>query len=192
MNKTVSILGCGWLGLPLAEFLITKGYSVKGSTTSPGKLNTLTSRKIKSFLIELNPDIHGDNIQDFFRSEILVINIPPGGGEHKMTYHKNQIESVLDEVKNSTVNRIIFISSTSVYGNENREITEKDLIDVLDLTIKKDRENKLVTFLCLLSAYTDSAQFNLSFNAPSSSGKSYIPLEIAQLFPQEPNGNPVL
>lgn len=126
MNKTVSILGCGWLGLPLAEFLITKGYSVKGSTTSPGKLNTLTSRKIKSFLIELNPDIHGDNIQDFFRSEILVINIPPGGGEHKMTYHKNQIESVLDEVKNSTVNRIIFISSTSVYGNENREITEKD------------------------------------------------------------------
>lgn len=30
---TVSILGCGWLGLPLAEQLLAEGYSVKGSTT---------------------------------------------------------------------------------------------------------------------------------------------------------------
>ena len=66
-----------------------------------------------------------------------------------------------------------------------QEITENEILEVLNLTIKKDRENKLITFLCLLSAYTDHAQFNISFNAPSSSGKSYIPLEVAQLFPQE-------
>lgn len=58
-----------------------------------------------------------------------------------------------------------------------------DLASVLDLTIKKDRENKIVTFLCLLSAYTENAQFNLSFNSPSSTGKSYIALEVAKLFP---------
>jgi len=39
--------------------------------------------------------------------------------------------------------------------------------------------------LCCLSAYTDSSQFNISFNAPSSSGKSYIPTEIASLFPSK-------
>lgn len=37
----------------------------------------------------------------------------------------------------------------------------------------------------MLAAYTDNAQFNISFNAPSSSGKSFIPLEISNLFPQE-------
>ena len=37
----VSILGCGWLGLPLAKALIGEGYTVKGSTTTPAKLNLL-------------------------------------------------------------------------------------------------------------------------------------------------------
>jgi len=63
-------------------------------------------------------------------------------------------------------------------------MTADELADVLGLTIKKDDTNKLVTFLCELSAYTDNAQFNISFNAPSSTGKSYIPTEIAKLFPQ--------
>lgn len=62
-------------------------------------------------------------------------------------------------------------------------ITAPELMKTLGLTIKKDNENKLVTLLCQLSAYTENAQFNISFNAPSSTGKSYIPTEIAQLFP---------
>lgn len=59
------------------------------------------------------------------------------------------------------------------------------LLETLGLTIKYDAENKLATFLCELSAYTESSQFNISYNAPSSTGKSYIPTEIARLFPQD-------
>ena len=65
------------------------------------------------------------------------------------------------------------------------ELTPEKLIDTLGLTIKYDAENKLATFLCELSAYTESAQFNISYNAPSSTGKSYIPTEVARLFPQD-------
>ncbi len=64
-------------------------------------------------------------------------------------------------------------------------ITSEQLVDTLGLTIKYDAENKLTTFLCELSAYTESSQFNISYNAPSSTGKSYIPTEIARLFPKE-------
>lgn len=64
-------------------------------------------------------------------------------------------------------------------------LTPEKLIDILGLTIKYDAENKLTTFLCELSAYTESAQFNISYNAPSSTGKSYIPTEIARLFPED-------
>jgi hypothetical protein len=60
-----------------------------------------------------------------------------------------------------------------------------ELLQTLGLTIKQDEENKIVTFLCQLSAYTENAQFNISYNAPSSTGKSYIPTEIARLFPEE-------
>lgn len=61
----------------------------------------------------------------------------------------------------------------------------EDLADTLSLTIKEDKENKVATFLCQLSAFTEDSQFNVLLNAPSSSGKSYIPLEISNLFPKE-------
>ena len=64
-----------------------------------------------------------------------------------------------------------------------KHITISEVEEVLDLTIKEDRENKLLTFFALLSTYTEDSQLNLSFNAPSSSGKTYIPLEVSKLFP---------
>jgi len=64
-------------------------------------------------------------------------------------------------------------------------LSSQELVEILGLTIKQDEENKIVTFLCELSAYTENAQFNISYNAPSSTGKSYIPTEIARLLPEE-------
>lgn len=66
-----------------------------------------------------------------------------------------------------------------------KPLTTQDLLNILGLTIKQDEENKIATFLCELSAFTENAQFNISYNAPSSTGKSYIPTEIARLFPEE-------
>jgi len=61
----------------------------------------------------------------------------------------------------------------------------EELKKSLGLTIKKDDINKIITFEAQLSAYTEESQLNLSNNAPSSTGKSYIPMEIAELFPEE-------
>jgi hypothetical protein len=66
-----------------------------------------------------------------------------------------------------------------------KEININELTEILGLTIKKDDDNKIITFLCMLSAYTEGSQFNVSFNAPSSAGKSFVAMEIAKLFPQE-------
>jgi len=126
MNNNISILGCGWLGFPLAEFLAAKGFNVKGSTKSPEKPKLLSSKNIQPFHIELNPLMVGNNIKDFFNTNLLVINIPPGGGDDKVNFHKKQVESILNQVKRSPIAKIIFISSTSVYGNENRMVTEND------------------------------------------------------------------
>lgn len=66
-----------------------------------------------------------------------------------------------------------------------KPINTDDLIKILGLTIKRDETNKIITFLAQLSAYTEDSQINISFNAPSSTGKSFIPLEIVKLFPDE-------
>lgn len=71
-------------------------------------------------------------------------------------------------------------------NNENlKPIKLQEIIEILGLTIKKDNTNKLIAFLCMLSIYTDNSQFNISFNAPSSTGKSFIPMEVSSLFPRE-------
>jgi len=66
-----------------------------------------------------------------------------------------------------------------------QEITMEEVAKCLDITIKHDEANKIITFLCMLSAYTEDSQFNISFNAPSSAGKTYIATEVAKLFPKE-------
>jgi hypothetical protein len=63
--------------------------------------------------------------------------------------------------------------------------TPSDLLEVLGATIKQDNTNKILVFLAQLLSFTENDQLNLSFSAPSSSGKSYLALEIASLFPQD-------
>lgn len=65
-----------------------------------------------------------------------------------------------------------------------RQMDSVELADILGLTIKKDNTNKVITFLTELSAFTEESQMNITFIAPSSTGKSYIPTEIAAIFPQ--------
>ncbi|MFA5936655.1 MAG: toprim domain-containing protein [Candidatus Paceibacterota bacterium] len=66
-----------------------------------------------------------------------------------------------------------------------KEMDMEEVCKILDATIKKDDENKIVTFVAMLGTYTEDAQMNLFFNAPSSTGKSHIPLSVVELFPKE-------
>ena len=128
MNKTsISILGCGWLGFPLGKFLIEKGFSVKGSTTHAEKLNQLSEAHLKAYQIEMNPSIKGDEVADFFQSEMLIISFPPRLKLNAPEFYLEQIASLLQEFAKSSVQKLIFISSTSVYPELNREVFENDV-----------------------------------------------------------------
>ena len=118
----ISILGCGWLGFPLAQKLIETGFEVKGSTTSESKLEVLQSHKIEPFLIELTEDKITGNLSEFLNeSEILIIDIPPGLRKTTETsvgkIFVNKIKTLLPFIENSTIEKMVFISSTSVYGD---------------------------------------------------------------------------
>jgi hypothetical protein len=66
-----------------------------------------------------------------------------------------------------------------------KEITLDEVADVLSLTIKDDNNNKKIVFLAMLSAYTEKSQINITLNAPSATGKTYLAQEVSKLFPKE-------
>lgn len=135
----ISILGCGWLGLPLAKALIAKGYSLNGSTTSENKLPILKDAGINPFLIILS-EVEGnfesdgisENIDSFLaESEILIIDIPPKlrtvdpSSEKKAFVEK--IKNLIPFIEKSTIQKVLFVSSTSVYGDDNGLVTEETI-----------------------------------------------------------------
>jgi len=66
-----------------------------------------------------------------------------------------------------------------------KEVSLDEIDEILSATIKHDRTSKLITFLSMVLTYTEEDQQTVTFKSESSRGKSYIPLEIAQYFPQD-------
>jgi nucleoside-diphosphate-sugar epimerase len=135
----ISILGCGWLGLPLASSLLDKGHVVNGSTTTENKLRILADLGINPFLIDLNPSEVQEQLKTdlalfLAQSDILIIDIPPklrpsnanGSKALEMTCVR-KISHLIPFIANSPISKVLFISSTAVYGGDNGTITEETM-----------------------------------------------------------------
>ena len=127
----ISILGCGWLGLPLATYLITQGHQIKGSTTTKSKIEVLQKNKIEPFEIQLFESKISGNITKFLEnSEVLIIAIPPKlRGEIKENFVQ-KIADLTSIIENSNIKKVIFISSTAVYEDTYPivEVTENTIL----------------------------------------------------------------
>ena len=128
MIQRISILGCGWLGLPLGAALVQKGYEVKGSTTRPEKLEQIREQGIEPYLIQVTDKVEGPEKESFFDADLLVLNIPPGGRRNPEVEEEypQQVKAVMEHIHSGAVEYLLFVSSSSVYWDENREVTEAD------------------------------------------------------------------
>lgn len=126
----VALLGCGWLGLPLAKQLLKVGYYVNGSTTSSEKTTLLNGIGVNTFLIDLEKP--PDNLTSFLDAEELIITIPP-----KAKNYAQLIKKILPEIEKSTIKRVIYTSSVSVYGNVSGVITEETKTQATRASVKQ-------------------------------------------------------
>lgn len=118
MNKTCAILGCGWLGFPLARKLVKSGYKVHGSTTSAEKLNALEVEGIVPFQIALTEKAVEGKIEAFLENvHFLIIDIPPGLRKQPTSDFVQKIKNLLPFIEKSRVEEVVFVSSTSVFKN---------------------------------------------------------------------------
>jgi uroporphyrin-III C-methyltransferase len=125
MSKKIAILGLGWLGKPLAESLYDSGSDITGSTTSFDKLKTLATLPFYVGKLTIDSDkINGDWDSFIQAATHLIINIPPKRIADIKEVYPNQIKQIIANTNKNV--KVIFVSSTAVYGDEAKVFSESD------------------------------------------------------------------
>lgn len=119
----ISILGSGWLGLPLANELTQLGHTIHLSTRSVEKLSVLADMSLfTAYLIDI--DDLSNQVQAFLAAEILIINIT--------SKNKDGFAKLIQQIEKSTIKNVLFISSSSVYQSVNGVVSEDDGMESAD------------------------------------------------------------
>lgn len=132
MKPSVAIIGLGWLGLPLYNTLATAGYPVKGSVTTAERAHKLRQMGYKAYAVEIfETGIEGETDALFENIDCLIIMVPPGlRNSLRQAGTSNsyvlKMERLLEAIEHTAIAQIIFVSSTSVYGDIQGKVTERD------------------------------------------------------------------
>lgn len=126
--STISILGCGWLGLPLAEALAAKGYEIKGSVTSREKHQLLRGKGILPYHLILDANHTELDDPGFFKTNLVIVSIPPRRTDDVERVFPAQVGQLIYYLEEYKVPRVLFISSTSVYPETAGIAKEEDAV----------------------------------------------------------------
>ena len=133
----IAILGAGWLGSVLAVKYIENNHNVVISTTSTEKQSLFLKNGLKAMLIEVTKEkIIGD--YSFFNGiDLIIITIPPMFRTNRNIKYKEMMERVIEKIVSFGIKKVIYTSSTSVYGFQKNTITEKSKTDPLTDSAKE-------------------------------------------------------
>lgn len=117
--KKVAIIGLGWLGMPLAMALTARGWQVTGSKTTPDGIDAARRCGIEAFQLELTPEMicEAEDLEPLLNVDALVVTLPASRTAEGGEKYLQAVQNVVDSALVYNVPRIIFTSSTSVYGN---------------------------------------------------------------------------
>lgn len=116
-SLTISIVGCGWLGLPLLRALVAAGHRVRGTSRNPDTLAEIRAAGGEAFFLDLPGAIPAALLAD---ADVLIITLPPGGrrsGPETTTNYLAALQGFAPWLRREPSLRVIFTSSTGVYGN---------------------------------------------------------------------------
>lgn len=119
----ISVLGGGWLGLPLAQHLQAQGYAVAVSRTTAAGAEELSQLGLNTFAIELTADKALPD-SPFWQVPTLLITVPPQRGKAEAE-QLAQYGQLIERARASGVRRVLYVSSTSVYADDEPLATEE-------------------------------------------------------------------
>jgi nucleoside-diphosphate-sugar epimerase len=112
----VSVIGCGWLGWPLAKTLAKNGYDVLGTTTRPSQQEKLQEENstVKVVVFDALQIANDDEItSQIFSSDVVIVCIPPS--RQQPDSYAKALQNILDCCVKYGASHVMFTSSTSVY-----------------------------------------------------------------------------
>ncbi|MDM3012871.1 SDR family oxidoreductase [Citrobacter sp. CK187] len=117
--KKVAIVGLGWLGMPLAMSLTARGWQVTGTKTTQDGVEAARMSGIESYPLRLEPELvcETDDLDALMDVDALVITLPARRSGPGEDFYRQAIQEVVDSALAYHVPRIIFTSSTLVYGD---------------------------------------------------------------------------
>jgi nucleoside-diphosphate-sugar epimerase len=121
----ISILGCGWLGLPLLKSLVSDGHNVRGSSRNPQTLAEIREAGAKAFDINLPQDLPAGFTDE---CDVLIFTLPPGGrkfGAAATDKYLAALASLTEWLSWPDGPALIYTSSTGVYGAQPGIVTEQ-------------------------------------------------------------------
>ncbi|MBQ4831065.1 NAD(P)H-binding protein [Alteromonas sp. MMG017] len=122
MNNKLVICGYGWLGRYLGEAM-SATHSIIATTRSEEKAQQISNTHIQGLVFSLGNDTSA--LCNELSDATLVLNIPPGRRNTQLDGFTNSMLALIDKAVAANVARIIFISTTSVYGDiRNEELNE--------------------------------------------------------------------
>lgn len=121
-NQPISVLGGGWLGLPLAQYLQVQGYEMCVSRTSAAGASEVSRLGLNAFAIELAAATPLSD-SPFWHAPTLFIAVPPQLAKPEAE-QLAQFELLIERARASGVRQVLYISSTSVYGDNEQLATE--------------------------------------------------------------------
>ncbi len=127
--QNISIIGAGWLGLPLALELKELGNNVNASKTTKLGMDELTKLGLPAFVLELS-DPHSISVlsQVFIKqqSKVVVACFPPGFRSSPSSSYFKKWQHLISAANKAEIERLIMISTTAVYPEEDRVMVEAD------------------------------------------------------------------
>ena len=121
----VGICGCGWLGTPLASHLLAAGHQVVG-TKRQSDAAQAWSQSLGAPMVPFDvmaPDYH--HAQPLLDCDIVVINIAAGRRNADFDAYRRAMTAFIDHLAQAGVEHVLFISTTSVYGERKGQVTEQ-------------------------------------------------------------------
>ncbi|AHG72621.1 GDP-L-fucose synthase [Mannheimia sp. USDA-ARS-USMARC-1261] len=126
--KKITIIGLGWLGLPLAQKLQNEGWQVAGSKRTAGDL------PVECYPLDLNHFAITPDIERILATDAMVITLPPSTTSEEGYF--SGIQKLASFAMAKGLKHLIFISSTSVLPMSEGNFAEDTEVDPNSLLAK--------------------------------------------------------
>ena len=115
--KTISILGSGWLGLPLIKHFVSLGYQVNASVRSEHRMSEILAMGATPYRVDIDTCVIDNPL--YLDADILIVNIP--------SKNVAGFRWLIEKIAGSAIKNILFVSSTSVYQDVRKTLCESDV-----------------------------------------------------------------